>query len=94
MRAEGHWRSVAANVLQAEVRVLEWRGSIIGSTRKTEWIPKKREEWYIALDPVTRRFERLDTQANAMSDNEAARRLNSARATMFKTIYNRSKSAA
>jgi len=39
-------------------------------------------------------FHQLDTQANAMSDNEAARRLNRARATMFKTIYNRSKSAA
>jgi hypothetical protein len=39
-------------------------------------------------------FQHLDTQANAMSDNEAARRLNQARATMFKTIYNRSKSAA
>ena len=39
-------------------------------------------------------FQRLDTLANAMSDNEAARRLNQARATMFKTIYNRSKSAA
>lgn len=39
-------------------------------------------------------FRQLDTQANAMSDNEAARRLNRARATMFKTIYNRSKSAA
>lgn len=39
-------------------------------------------------------FHQLDTQANAMSDNEAARRLNRARATMFKTIFNRSKSAA
>ncbi len=39
-------------------------------------------------------FQHLDTQANAMSDNEAARRLNRARATMFKTINNRSKSAA
>jgi hypothetical protein len=39
-------------------------------------------------------FELLDGQAGAVSDNEAARRLNQARATMFKTIYNRSKSAA
>ena len=39
-------------------------------------------------------FQQLDTQANAVSDNEAARRLNQARATMFKTIYNQSKSAA
>ena len=39
-------------------------------------------------------IQQLDALANAMSDNEAARRLNQARATMFKTIYNRSKSAA
>jgi transposase InsO family protein len=39
-------------------------------------------------------FQQLDTQAHALSDNEAARRLNQARATMFKTIFNRSKSAA
>ena len=39
-------------------------------------------------------FQQLDTQANAVSDNEAARRLNQARAIMFKSIYNRSKSAA
>ena len=39
-------------------------------------------------------FELLDGQAGELSDNEAARRLNQARATMFKTIYNRSKSAA
>ena len=39
-------------------------------------------------------FQQLDAQANAMSDNEAARRLNSARATLFKTISNRSKAAA
>jgi transposase InsO family protein len=39
-------------------------------------------------------FKQLDTQAHALSDNEAARRLNQARATMFKTIFNRSKSAA
>ena len=39
-------------------------------------------------------FRQLDVQANAMSDNEAARRLNDARAKLFKIIYNRSKSAA
>ena len=39
-------------------------------------------------------FQHLDTLANAVSDNEAARRLNQARAIMFKYIYNRSKSAA
>ena len=39
-------------------------------------------------------FEQLDAQANAMSDNDAARRLNQARATLFKTILNRSKTAA
>ena len=39
-------------------------------------------------------FENLDAQACAMSDNEAAKRLNNARATLFKTIFNRSKSAA
>jgi transposase InsO family protein len=39
-------------------------------------------------------FQSLDAQASAMSDNESARRLNEARATLFKTIFNRSKSAA
>ena len=33
-------------------------------------------------------------QAHAMSDNEAAERLNNARAILFKTIFNRSKTAA
>ena len=39
-------------------------------------------------------FQSLDAQASAMSDNEAARRLNEARTILFKTIFNRSKSAA
>ena len=39
-------------------------------------------------------FESLDTQACAMSDNEAAQRLNDARTTLFRTIFNRSKTAA
>jgi len=39
-------------------------------------------------------LEQLDAQASAMSDNEAAQRLNNARAVLFKTIFNRSKSAA
>ena len=39
-------------------------------------------------------FEQLDLQATAMSDNEAARRLNDARTILFKTIFNRSKQAA
>jgi transposase InsO family protein len=39
-------------------------------------------------------FAQLDAQATAMSDNEAARRLNDARAILFKTIFNRSKTAA
>jgi transposase InsO family protein len=39
-------------------------------------------------------FQSLDAQASAMSDNEAAQRLNDARAVLFKTIFNRSKSAA
>jgi len=39
-------------------------------------------------------FEQLDAQATAMSDNDAAQRLNDARAILFKTIFNRSKSAA
>jgi hypothetical protein len=39
-------------------------------------------------------FEQLDAQATAMSDNVAAQRLNDARAILFKTIFNRSKSAA
>lgn len=40
------------------------------------------------------RFDQLDAQACAMSDNEAAERLNNARAILFKTIFNRSKTAA
>ena len=39
-------------------------------------------------------FQHLDTLANAVSDNEAAQLLNQARAIMFKSIYNQSKSAA
>jgi len=39
-------------------------------------------------------FQQLDAQARAMSDNEAAQRLNDARVILFKTIFNRSKSAA
>ncbi len=39
-------------------------------------------------------FKQLDAQAYAISDNEAAQRLNDARAILFKTIFNRSKSAA
>jgi transposase InsO family protein len=39
-------------------------------------------------------FKQLDAQASAMSDNEAARRLNEARSALFRTIFNRSKSAA
>ena len=39
-------------------------------------------------------FQQLDAQAGEISDNEAARRLNDARTTLFKTIFNRSKTAA
>ena len=39
-------------------------------------------------------FAQLDVRAGAMSDNEAAQRLNEARAVLFKTIFNRSKKAA
>jgi transposase InsO family protein len=39
-------------------------------------------------------FEQLNVQAHAMSDNDAAQRLNTARAALFRTILNRSKSAA
>ena len=39
-------------------------------------------------------FLQLDAQATAMSDNEAALRLNNARAILFRTILNRSKTAA
>jgi transposase InsO family protein len=39
-------------------------------------------------------FEKLDGQARAMSDNQAAQRMNTARALLFKTIFNRSKTAA
>jgi transposase InsO family protein len=39
-------------------------------------------------------FEQLDVQAGAMSDNEAAQRLNDARAALFRTIFNRSTKAA
>ena len=39
-------------------------------------------------------FEQLDAQAKAMSDNDAAEQMNAARSVLFKTIFNRSKSAA
>ena len=39
-------------------------------------------------------FEQLDAQAGAMTDNEAAERMNEARTILFRTIFNRSKSAA
>src|SRR5208283_4793528 len=39
-------------------------------------------------------FKQLDVQARAMSDNQAAQRMNTARALLFKTIFNRSKTAA
>ncbi len=39
-------------------------------------------------------FRQLDVQASAISDNEAAQRLNDARSVLFKTIFNRSKKAA
>jgi transposase InsO family protein len=39
-------------------------------------------------------FKQLDALAGSMSDNEAALRLNNARALLFKTIFNRSKNAA
>ena len=39
-------------------------------------------------------FQQLDAQAGAISDNEAAQRLNNARAILFKTIFNRSKKVA
>lgn len=39
-------------------------------------------------------FEQLNTVATTMSDNEAAERLNDARALFFKTIFNRSRTAA
>jgi transposase InsO family protein len=39
-------------------------------------------------------FRQLDAQACAMSDNDAAQRLADARTILFKTIFNRSKSAA
>ncbi len=39
-------------------------------------------------------FEKLEAYAGAMSDNEAAKRLNDDRTTLFKTIFNRSKTAA
>jgi transposase InsO family protein len=39
-------------------------------------------------------FQQLDALASAISDNDAAQRLNDVRARLFKTIFNRSKSAA
>jgi transposase InsO family protein len=39
-------------------------------------------------------FAQLDVQASAVSDNDAAECLNDARAILFKTIFNRSKTAA
>ena len=39
-------------------------------------------------------FDQLDAQARAMSDNDAAERMNAARSVLFKSIFNRSKTAA
>jgi len=39
-------------------------------------------------------FEQLDAQARAMSDNDAAEKMNAVRSALFKTIFNRSKTAA
>jgi transposase InsO family protein len=39
-------------------------------------------------------FTQLDAQASAMSDNAAAEQMNSERSALFKTIFNRSKTAA
>jgi len=39
-------------------------------------------------------FSKLDAQASAQSDNQAAKRLNDARTILFKTIFNRSTKAA
>ncbi len=39
-------------------------------------------------------FEQLDAKAGAISDNDAAQRLNDARAMLFKTIFRRSRTAA
>ncbi len=39
-------------------------------------------------------FKQLDAQAAAMSDNAAAEQMNAARSVLFKTIFNRSKTAA
>lgn len=39
-------------------------------------------------------FKQLDAQAKAMSDNDAAEQMNAVRSALFKTIFNRSKTAA
>jgi hypothetical protein len=39
-------------------------------------------------------FQQLDAHASAMSDNDAAQRMNQARSLLFKSIFNRSKAAA
>ena len=39
-------------------------------------------------------FQQLDAQAGTISDNEAAQRMNDVRASLFKTIFKRSKTAA
>ena len=56
---------------------------------KLKSLPKPKQ--FLKLD-VT--FKQLDAQATTMSDNEAAQRLNNARTILFKTIFNRSKTAA
>ena len=56
---------------------------------KLKSLPKP--EQYLKLG-VT--FEDLDARAKALSDNDAAQRMNDARAMLFKTIFNRSKKAA
>jgi len=39
-------------------------------------------------------FKQLNAQAKAMSDNDAAEQMNAARSVLFKSIFNRSKTAA
>ena len=51
---------------------------------KLKSLPNAREQFL--KNGIT--FEQLDAQALAMSDNDAAQHLNTARATLFKTIFN------
>jgi hypothetical protein len=56
---------------------------------KLKSLPKPEQFLRLAIT-----FAQLDAQASAESDNDAAQRMNDARAILFKAIFNRAKTAA